>query len=119
MEMFTMDRGGIAVLINNLPLSAEHYSDEVACVASYSGFRLPNNFTWEVEFGGSGSYSVFLALLEGSIDSVTWYQLDSQFGSLSPTMQHVVNKPVRFLRVHVVTATVMSGIPTVRAQVTM
>lgn len=122
MEVFTMDRGGIAVLIKNVavPASADYYSDEVAVVASRDTFRLPNNFTWEVTFGGTGSYSVCVILLEGSIDGVDWYQLDSNFGALVATMQHVVNKPVRYLRAHVTsTVTISSGTPKISVQITM
>jgi hypothetical protein len=122
MEIFSFDRGGIAVLINNVavPAGADYYSDEVGIVASYSGFRLPNSVTWEWAFGGTGAFSTILILLEGSIDGLTWYQLDSSFSVLTSGMQHVMSKPVRYLRAHIPsTVAIASGAPTVHVQLTM
>ena len=54
--------------------------------------------TWMMDFTGSpGTVSI---IFQGTIDGVNWFDLDIYTGT-TDTMRHVVNKPVRKIRVDI------------------
>jgi len=64
---------------------------------------LPVNHTWQVIY--TGTASAIDVKLQGSIDDSNWFDLDTYDTASSPTMRHVVNKPVNYIRGNLVTFT--------------
>ena len=64
---------------------------------------LPVNHTWQVIY--TGTASVLDIKLQGSVDNSNWFDLDTYDTASSPTMRHVVNKPVSYIRANLVTFT--------------
>ncbi len=62
------------------------------------------NHTWEIKIGDS-SPTAIIVLLEGSLDGVNWYTMDT-YNVVADTMRHVVNMAVRIIRANL---TVISG----------
>lgn len=73
-----------------------------AGTAYWLGF-LPSNHTWEVSY--TGTASAVDVKLQGSIDNSSWFDLDTYDTASTPTMRHVVNKPVNYIRANLVTFT--------------
>ena len=65
---------------------------------------LPYNWTWSILQRGT-TFATIQVDLEGSIDQVNWFQLDSDTAVAAFALRHVVYKPVRFIRAHLVAAT--------------
>jgi hypothetical protein len=117
-KVFTYDRGAVATSIDGVAIDGSTLpwlGDEIGVVAAYSMFRLPDKYTWEIIIEG-GSYSTLLVILQISLDGLTWYQADSNFGVLTNTMQHVFNRPARYIRANVLNAAVASGSPKLTVQ---
>jgi hypothetical protein len=64
---------------------------------------LPTNHTWQVIY--TGTATVVDVKLQGSMDDSNWFDLDTYDTASSPTMRHVVNKPVNYIRANLVTFT--------------
>jgi len=73
-----------------------------AGTAYWLGF-LPVNHTWQVIY--TGTASVVDVKLQGSIDNSNWFDLDTYDTASSPTMRHIVNKPVNYIRANLITFT--------------
>lgn len=84
--------------------------------SSYNLQFMPKNHTWATSM--TGGPTALSATLQGSIDDIDWYILDTStdvagviYDSAGADsgkvgeMRHVVNKPVKFLRVDVATFT--------------
>lgn len=75
---------------------------------------LHSGYSWDCVVSG-GTLSALAANLEGSEDGVNWFTVDQSgaAGGISATggLQHVTNKPVRYLRVNVTTFTSSGGSP--------
>lgn len=76
---------------------------------------LPNTgtFTWSVQIA-SGTVTAATINFMGSIDGLNWYMLDQMLntdtqwslsGNASGELRHIVNKPVKFVRIDVITLT--------------
>jgi hypothetical protein len=117
-QMYTYDRGAVAQTIAGIAIDGSTLpwlGDEIGVVAAYSMFRLPDKYTWEIRIDG-GTYSTLLVILEISLDGLNWYQADSNFGILTNTMQHVFNRPARYIRANVQEAVVDTGTPKLTVQ---
>lgn len=77
----------------------------------YGHSLLPNNFTWTVVQAGT-ALSTIQVDLQGSIDGIRWYQIDTTTSVAVFQMRHVVYKPVRFIRAVLVAATGGDGTST-------
>lgn len=64
---------------------------------------LPVNHTWQVIY--TGTASAIDVKLQGSVDNSNWFDLDTYDTASSPTMRHVVNKPINYIRANLVTFT--------------
>ena len=70
----------------------------VAPSGAYDIGFLAAQHTWMMDFTGSpGTVSI---ILQGTIDGANWFNLDTYTGT-ADTMRHVVNKPVRKIRVDI------------------
>ena len=58
-----------------------------------------DKWTWHILTDASASNTT--VRLEGSIDDTNWFILDEWEGT-GNTMRHIVNKPVRYIRINVV-----------------
>lgn len=94
--------------------------DAVTATGAGAAFSVPEKptggqfgaFTWQIII--TGAPTSITVNLEGSLDGTNWFQLDTYTGSAN-AMQHVVNKPVAYLRGNLVTLTGGSS-PTVTVQ---
>ena len=73
-----------------------------AGTAYWLGF-LPVNHTWQVAY--TGTATAIDVKLQGSIDNSTWFDLDTYDTASTPTMRHVVNKPINYIRANLATFT--------------
>lgn len=78
---------------------------------------LPNNFTWTVTQAGTAA-ATMQADLQGSIDQINWYALDSTTTVAAFQMRHVTYKPVRFIRVKLITLTGGDGTTAISSGIT-
>jgi hypothetical protein len=69
----------------------------------------PSVFTWQMVY--TGTPSAITATLQGSIDNVNWFVLDTST-STAGEMRSVAQKPVRFLRCNISAYTVNSSTAT-------
>jgi hypothetical protein len=72
----------------------------IAASTVYDIGFLASEHTWMLDFTGSPT-SVSIAF-QGTIDGANWFALDTYTGT-TDTMRHVVNKPVRKIRVDLAT----------------
>lgn len=97
--------GGAYTLVNGSP-PAGGAGDAVGVGPIYHGNDTPKQLTWEVIL--SGSPATLTVNLEGSLDLVNWYQLDSTTTVQALQARSVVLKPFRYYRINV---TVVTGAP--------
>lgn len=108
------DRGAMNTSIN--ASNANGAGDSFGLVASGDYTRLPKDFIWEVLVSG-GVYSALSVNLEGSLDNVNWYTLDSSTAT-GGEARAVLNKPFRYVRGNKVSSTTSSGTPVVTVRFT-
>jgi hypothetical protein len=72
-------------------------------------------FTWDIVYAG-GTLTATSITLKGSLDNSNWGDLDTST-NISGEMVHIVNKPVRYLKVNWGTRTVNTGTPAATVKV--
>lgn len=86
-----------------ISLNAATATGQGTCFATPPGngdVAPPSNFTWELQF--NGSLSAVQVDFQGSLDGTNYYQLDTYNTPGTNTMRHIVNKPVPFVCLDVV-----------------
>jgi hypothetical protein len=102
--------GPTVTLLNNV--TATGASDSYA-LPVVSG-QVPPRLTWVVTFK-TAAPTAQTTNLEGSLDNVNWYTLDSSTNldytsdTVSGEMLHITNKPVKFVRANLATYTAGSN----------
>ena len=81
--------------------------DAVGVGPIYHGNDTPKQITWEILL--SGTPTTLTANLEGSLDLVNWYQLDTTSTVQPAQARSVVLKPFRYYRVNVTAVTGAAG----------
>lgn len=61
---------------------------------------LPRRIAWDVLLGTPANISSMSILLEGSLNGVDWFTLDT-YTTVANTLRHIVDKPVRYLRANI------------------
>lgn len=96
---YSYERGSRAVSL--AAVTGVGAGDEFGLLPFFGG-TIPSTYSWDVIItGGPASISV---TLEGSLDGVNWFVLDTST-STSNALRHVVDKPVRYLRANLGTLT--------------
>jgi hypothetical protein len=91
--------------------------DEIGLAADAETFRLPANYSWDIIVAG-GTYTALTVSLQRSQDGTNWADIDSDTGGAT-IQRDVVNKPAKYLRAKVTTATVNTGTPQVTIGITV
>jgi hypothetical protein len=91
--------------------------DEIGLMADADTFRLPSNYSWDIVVSG-GTYTALDIRLQRSQDGTNWSDVDSDTGAAT-IQRDVVNKPAKYLRANVITATVNTGSPQVTVGITV
>lgn len=68
----------------------------------YNGNTSNRSFSWEITYPVTPA--TIAVALQGSLDEITWYDLDTH-ALVTPLLKHVVDKSVRFLRANATTLT--------------
>jgi hypothetical protein len=77
------------------------YTDvEIGLEAYLQQSVLPRRIAWSVIIGSVANLNSMEILLEGSLNGVNWFTLDT-YTTLANTLRWVVDKPARFLRAKV------------------
>lgn len=113
-KRYAYERGTFALSFPGTALPADGDTGDEFAIPPYVHGEMPYTFAWQTTVLNGGTFSAINVTLEGSLDGVNWYTMDTST-NVAGEIRTISGKKARFLRIKKVSSTTATGTPFLQA----